>query len=72
MSLVGEAFIFEKYGPRLNAEKLAEFLSITKPALYNLISAGSCPVPTYLDAGKRYADFRDVAKHLDECRERAT
>ena len=65
MSLFTEAFIVQKYGLRLNAEQLADVLGITKPALYNQISAGSCPVKTYLDGGKRWADFRHVAEHLD-------
>lgn len=62
-----QAFIFERYGPRLNTEQLAELLGITKPALYNQISAGTCPVPTYLDGGKRWADYRAAAQHLDDC-----
>lgn len=61
MSLITQAFIVEKYGLRLNAEKLAEVLGITKPALYNQISAGTCPVKTYIEAGKRWADYRDVS-----------
>lgn len=68
MSLMTEAMIFERYGPRLNAEKLAEVLGITKAALYNQISAGTFPVKTYLDSGKRYADYRDLAAHFDHCR----
>lgn len=67
MSLVTQAFIVERYGLRLNAEQLAEVLGITKPALYNQISAETCPVATYLDGGKRWADYRAVALHLDEC-----
>lgn len=39
-----------------------------KGALYNQMSAGTCPVKTYMDGGKRWADYRDVAKHLDDCR----
>lgn len=68
MSLMLQAMLFEKYGPRLNAEQLADALSISKTTLYNQISAGTCPVKTYLDGGKRYADLRDVAAHFDECR----
>jgi Helix-turn-helix domain len=68
MSLITQAFIVERYGLRLTAEQLAEVLGITKPSLYNQISAGTCPVKTYLDGGKRYADYRDVAEHLDACR----
>lgn len=68
MSLMLQAMLFEKYGARLNADRLADALGITKAALYNQISAGTCPVKTYLDGGKRYADHRDVAAHFDECR----
>lgn len=68
MSLMMEAYIVEKYGLRLNVEQLAHLLGITKPALYNQFSAGTCPVKTYIDGGKRWADYRDVAAHLDECR----
>lgn len=68
MSLITQAFIVERYGLRLTAEQLAEVLGITKPSLYNQISAGTCPVKTYLDGGKRYADYQHVAEHLDACR----
>ncbi len=71
MSLITQAFIVEHYGLRLNVDQLAEVLGISKGAVYNQISAGTCPVRTYLDGGKRWADYRDVAKHLDECRELA-
>ncbi|KRB73474.1 helix-turn-helix transcriptional regulator [Noviherbaspirillum sp. Root189] len=71
MSLVTQAFIVEKYGIRLKLEQVAEILGVTKGALYNQISAGTCPVKTYVDGGKRWADYRDVAKHIDECRELA-
>lgn len=70
-SLLMQAMIFERYGARLNAESLADALGITKGALYNQISAGTCPVKTYLDCGKRWADYRDVAGYFDECRARA-
>lgn len=69
MSLITQAFIVDRYGLRLKAEQLAEVLGITKAALYNQISAGTCPVKTYVDGGKRWADYRDVAAHLDQCRE---
>ncbi len=71
MSLITQAFIVERYGLRLNIEQLAEILGVSKGAVYNQISAGSLPVKTYLDGGKRWADYRDVAKHLDTCRELA-
>lgn len=67
-SIVTQALVVERYGFRLNTDQLAEVLGITKPALYNQFSAGTCPVRTYLDSGKRWADYRDVAAHLDACR----
>lgn len=64
--------VFDKYGERLDAKALAAFLGVTVTTLYNQIAMGTCPVPTYLDGKSRYADYRDVAAHLDKCRERAT
>jgi hypothetical protein len=72
MSLVLEAFVFDKYGARLNMDQLAKALGIAKNTIYNQVGAGTFPVKTYLDGGKRYADFRDVAEHLESCREGAT
>ncbi|MES2603553.1 MAG: hypothetical protein V4603_01380 [Pseudomonadota bacterium] len=69
MSLLSQAYIVERYGLRLNVIQLAEVLGITKSSLYNQFSAGTCPIKTYLDCGKRWADFRDVADYLDHCRE---
>lgn len=71
MSLVTQAFIVERYGIRLSIEQLAAVLGLSKGAVYNQISAGTLPVKTYLDGGKRWADYRDVAAHLDACREQA-
>lgn len=68
MSLVSQALVFERYGARLGVEQLAEVLGVSKGALYNQFSAGTCPVKTYVDGGKRWADFRDVAAHLDAMR----
>lgn len=68
-NLLTQAMIAEKYGFRIRVEQLAEILCITKPAVYNQLSAGTFPIPTYLDQGKRFADFRDVAAHFDRCRE---
>jgi len=72
MSLLSEAMIFERYGPRLDTDALAGFLGMGRSSLLNAISAERCPVPTYVDGARRFADFRDVAAHLDACRERAT
>lgn len=67
MSLVTQAFVFERYGPRLGIEQLAEVLGLSKGAVYNQVSDGTLPVKTYLDGGKRWADYRHVAEHLDAC-----
>jgi predicted DNA-binding transcriptional regulator AlpA len=71
VSLVTQAFVFERYGPRLDLEQLAKVLGVAKSTLYNQISAATCPVPTYVDLGKRFADYRAVAQHLDDCAARA-
>ena len=71
MSLLTHAMLMDRYGPRLSMEQLAEVLGVHRGTIYNMISAGTCPVRTYLDVGKRWADCRDVAEHLDSCRLRA-
>lgn len=71
MSLMTQALVAEKYGLRLGVGQLAEVLGLSKGAIYNQLSANSFPVPTYIDGGKRWADYRDVAAHMDACRERA-
>lgn len=68
MSLITQAFVVEHYGLRLSIEQLADVLGISKGAVYNQISAGTMPVKTYLDGGKRWADYVHVAEHLDACR----
>jgi predicted DNA-binding transcriptional regulator AlpA len=71
MSLVTQMIVAEKYGVRLGMEQLAEAIGMTKPAIYNAVSSGRFAIPTYIDGGKRWADYRDVAAHLDACREKA-
>lgn len=68
MSLLTQAYLLDKYGPRLDIGQLAEVLGVTKPSLYNQISLGTCPVKTYMHGGKRWADYRDVAQSFDELR----
>ncbi len=70
-SLVTQMIIAEKYGPRLSVEQLASVMGLSKGAVYNQVSAGTFPVITYVDSGKRWADYRDVAEHLDKCRDTA-
>lgn len=71
MSLLTQAYLLENFGPRLNTEQIAKVLGITTRALYNQVSEGRLMVKTYVDAGKRWADFRDVAEYLDSMRQQA-
>ena len=72
MSLLTTALLYDRYQrARLNAAELGEQLGLSEGTVRNQISAGTFPVPTYLDGGKRWADIRDVAAYLDQCRERA-
>jgi hypothetical protein len=70
-SLVTQMFVAEKYGLRLDVNQLAQLLSITPGTVLNRISANTFGIPTYLDNGKRYADYRDVAAHFDSIRQGA-
>jgi hypothetical protein len=67
-SLVVQMLLLETYGLRLGVPQLAEVLGISKGAIYNQISANTFAVETYVDGGKRWADYRDVAAHLERCR----
>lgn len=62
------AWLLEKFGPRLGLEQLAEVMRMTRGGISNAISAGHFPIPTYTDAGRRFADAADVARHLARCR----
>ena len=69
-SIVTQMIVVEKYGVRLSTTQLAELLGMHAGTVRNQISAGTFPIPTYVDSG-RWADYRDVAAHLDKCREMA-
>lgn len=71
MSLITVAIIAEKYGMRLDTTQLGKVLGLEASTIRNQISAGTFPITTYVDGAKRYADCRDVAAHLDACREAA-
>ncbi len=66
-----QAWLLDKYGPRLSVDHMAEVLGMARATINNQISDGSFPVPTYRDVGKRWADYRDVDAYLDQCREGA-
>lgn len=70
-SLITQAFIFDRYGPRLSVAELAELLKLARGTILNQISAERFPITTYVDGGQRWADYRDVAAHIDGCRTRA-
>lgn len=72
MSLLTQAYLLDKYGPRLSIDDLAQVLGMAKGTIYNQISAQSFPVLTYVDAKQRWADYRDVAAYLDQCRPTST
>lgn len=63
--------LFEKYGPTLDIAELAEVLKMSEGTLKNRLSAGTCPVPTYREGGKRVANVQDVATYLDRRRNEA-
>ena len=71
MSLITQVMVAERYGLRLDIAQLAEVLGVEKTTLYNKVSAGTWPVKTYVDGGKRFADFQDVAQHFDDLRAQA-
>ncbi len=71
MSLVTQAFLFERYGCRMDLDALARELGWSKGTIYNMLSAGTFPVKTYLDGKQRFADFQDVAAYLDTKRREA-
>jgi len=65
MSAAMQCLVADRYGLRLTIEQLAEMLGEDKAALYGQISAGTCPVKTYVDGGKRFADYRDAATYAE-------
>lgn len=71
MSLLTQAYLLEQFGPRLTIDQMAEVLGLKPGTIYNQVSAQTFPVPTYVEGGKRFADYRDLAAYLDECRSRA-
>jgi hypothetical protein len=71
MNLMLTAYLLERYGPRLGREELAQVLGVTPKTLEKKIYAATLGVATYRDHGKVWADARDVAEYLDECRKRA-
>lgn len=71
MSFLAHAYLIEKYGLRLSLDQLGAELDMSAGAIRNQISEGRFPIPTYLDQGRRWADYRDVAEYLDSQRAKA-
>lgn len=72
MSLLHEAIVAEKYGLRLTIQQLGEALCLAPQTIYNQIAKGQFKVPTYVDGGKRYCDYRSLASYLDLQKEHET
>ena len=68
MSLLHEAIVAEKYGLRLTVDQMADALNLARNTIYNQIAADKFMVKTYVDGGKRYCDYRDLAAYLDSVR----
>lgn len=71
MSLLTQAGLFDRYGPRLSVDDLAAAMKISRVTINNQISNGSFPIATYRAHGKRWADYQHVAAYFDQCREAA-
>lgn len=71
MSILTQMALIEKFGLRVDLERLAKILDTTPPNLRRKISEGTLGIPTYADGTKRWADIRDVAEYLDRCPEEA-
>jgi len=71
MSLLTQAYLLEKYGPRLSMDQLAEVMGIARGTIYNKVVKKELEIATYMDGGSRWCDYRDLATYLDVCRDRA-
>lgn len=71
MSLLTQMVLIEKYGLRVDLDRVAEILETTPPNIRRKISENTFQIPTYIDGGKRWADIRDVAEYLDQRRQEA-
>lgn len=68
MSFLTQAYLLDNYGPRLTVAQLAKVLGLAEGTVRNKIAGGTLSLRTYLADGGRWADYRDVAEYLDECR----
>ena len=68
MSFLTQAYLLDRFGLRLTVEQLSEALGMPIGTVYNQLSKGALGIPTYIDAKRRWADYRDVADYLDRRR----
>ena len=59
MSLLTQAYLLERYGPRLSLDDLVETLDVAKNTIYNQRAQKAFPVKTYIEGNKVYADYDD-------------
>lgn len=69
MSFMTQAYLLENFGPRLSVSQVAKVLGLAEGTIRNRIAKNTISIKTYLDNGSRWADYRDVAEYLDQCRE---
>ena len=65
MKMMTRAMLFDKYGLRLSMEELAQELDITPNTIFNMITSGEFPIPTYKEGKRRFASYDAVAEYLD-------
>jgi len=70
-----EQLIFDKYGPLLSTQQLAELLKHrykNARQVANAISNETFPIKTAKDGPRRVAHYTDVAKYLDNLKNAAS
>lgn len=71
MKLLTQAFILEKFGPRMTMAQLATLLCMSEGTIRNQVSAETFPIPTYKEGAARFAAYDAVAEYLDAMSEKA-
>ncbi|MGX7006178.1 hypothetical protein [Caballeronia sp. KNU42] len=71
MKLLTQAYILEKFGPRLTMAQLATLLCLSEGTIRNQVSAECFPIPTYKEGAGRFAAYDTVAEYLDAMSEKA-
>lgn len=71
MKLLTQAFILEKFGPRLTMAQLASLLSLSEGTIRNQVSAETFPIATYKEGAARFTPYEAVADYLNAMSEKA-